>query len=48
MQESTEITVAATINAPVEKAWNMWTEPHHIMQWNNASEDRHTPSATMI
>ena len=39
------ITVEATINAPVEKVWNLWTEPKHITKWNNASEDWHTPKA---
>jgi uncharacterized protein YndB with AHSA1/START domain len=39
------ITVETTVNAPVEKAWKLWTVPEHIMQWNNASDDWHTPSA---
>jgi uncharacterized protein YndB with AHSA1/START domain len=43
--EKTRITVEATINAPVEKVWKLWTEPKHITQWNNASEDWHTPKA---
>jgi uncharacterized protein YndB with AHSA1/START domain len=41
----TEITVANTVNAPVEKVWKFWTGPEHITQWNNASEDWHTPFA---
>jgi uncharacterized protein YndB with AHSA1/START domain len=46
--ETTEITtieVETTINAPVEKVWQFWIEPKHIMQWNNASDDWHTPRA---
>ena len=43
--EKTIITVKATINAPVEKVWKFWTEPRHIMKWNNASDDWHTPRA---
>jgi uncharacterized protein YndB with AHSA1/START domain len=39
------ITIEATINAPLEKVWNYWTTPEHIMQWNNASDDWHTPHA---
>lgn len=35
-----------TVNAPIEKVWECWTTPEHIMQWNNASDDWHTPSAT--
>jgi uncharacterized protein YndB with AHSA1/START domain len=41
----TTITVEATVNAPVEKVWQSWTRPEHIMQWNNASDDWHTPRA---
>ena len=43
--EKTSITVATTINAPVEKVWDAWTLPQHILQWNNASEDWHTRKA---
>lgn len=43
--EITSITVEATVNAPVEKAWKFWTEPKHITQWNKASDDWHTPRA---
>lgn len=25
--------------------WEYWTEPQHITQWNNASDDWHTPVA---
>ena len=25
--------------------WKLWTTPEDIMQWNNASDDWHTPSA---
>jgi uncharacterized protein YndB with AHSA1/START domain len=39
------ITVEATIKAPVEKVWTMWSEPNHIMQWCQASEDWHAPYA---
>ena len=43
---STNITVEATINAPVETVWQCWTQPQHIMLWNNASDDWHTTEAT--
>ena len=39
------ITVENTIQVPVEKVWELWTKPKHIMQWNNASDDWHTPHA---
>lgn len=40
-----EITVEATVQVPVEKAWKIWTTPEDITKWNNASEDWHTPKA---
>ena len=43
--ERTIITVEATINSSVEKVWNLWTDPKHILHWNNASNDWHTPKA---
>ena len=39
------ITVQATINAQIEKVWKFWTDPEHIVNWNNASDDWHTPRA---
>ena len=45
MENKTTITVEAAIAAPLEKVWQYWTEPQHIIQWNNASEDWHTPHA---
>lgn len=43
---TTSITVKATVHAPLAKVWNYWTNPTHITQWNNASDDWHTPSAS--
>jgi len=39
------ITIEATIKAPLEKVWDLWTTSEHITKWNNASEDWHTPRA---
>jgi uncharacterized protein YndB with AHSA1/START domain len=39
------ITVEALVNAPLDTVWSFWTEPDHITQWNNASDDWHTPWA---
>jgi uncharacterized protein YndB with AHSA1/START domain len=44
-QEKTVIKVENTINAPVEKVWEFWTKPEHIIKWCNASDDWHTPRA---
>ena len=43
--EKKSITVETTINAPIEKVWHLWTDPKHIVHWNNASDDWHTPKA---
>ena len=42
---TTAITVQTTVNTPVEKVWKFWTEPGHIIHWNNASDDGYTPRA---
>ncbi len=39
------ITVETTVNAPVEKVWEYFSKPEHIVKWNNASEDWFTPKA---
>lgn len=40
------INISTTINAPVTKVWDFYTQPEHIVNWNNASPDWHTPKAT--
>ena len=39
------ITIEATISTSVEKVWDLLTNPEHIVEWNNASDDWHTPRA---
>lgn len=39
------ITVENTVIATIEKVWEYWTLPEHIIKWNNASADWHTPRA---
>lgn len=39
------ITVSVKIDASVEKVWNYFTQPAHIVNWNFASDDWHSPSA---
>lgn len=41
----TKVTVEATIKAPVEKVWKLWSTPEDIKKWNSASDDWHTPKA---
>lgn len=47
MQETEKInvTVEVTVNAPIEKAWEVFTTPEHITKWNHASDDWHSPNA---
>ena len=45
-QNRISITVTTTVAVSPELAWAYWTEPQHITQWNQASDDWHTPSAT--
>lgn len=44
-QERIRITVETTVAVSPELSWAYWTEPKHITQWNQASDDWHTPSA---
>jgi uncharacterized protein YndB with AHSA1/START domain len=39
------ITVAAIVNAPMEKVWTCWISPEHITKWCHASEDWQAPRA---
>jgi hypothetical protein len=39
------ITITTTINAPVEKVWDMWTLPIHITKWAFASDTWEAPYA---
>ena len=45
--EKIVLTVAASINAPIEKVWKCWTTPEDIMQWNQASPDWHCPASAV-
>ena len=45
MTKSKKITVEATIDAPVKKVWNAWTNPSDIMIWNTADPSWHCPSS---
>lgn len=43
--ESNNIKVEAAINAPMKKVWEYFTKPHHIVNWNFASDDWSCPRA---
>jgi uncharacterized protein YndB with AHSA1/START domain len=43
--EKTIVTIESTINEPIDRVWQLWTEPGHIVRWNHASDDWHTTRA---
>jgi uncharacterized protein YndB with AHSA1/START domain len=45
MENKKVIAVESTVNAPIEKVWDSFTNPEHVTQWNAASPDWHSPSA---
>lgn len=47
MSKKTSITVTALVNATPHDAWDYWTKPEHIVQWNAASDDWHTKHANV-
>ena len=46
-KEHMKITVETTVAAPIEKVWQAWTTPADVKQWNAASDDWHTTTATV-
>ena len=42
-QDPSPIGVRTSIEAPLDKVWQFWTEPVHISQWCQASDDWHAP-----
>lgn len=43
--ERNKIKVETVVRRPIEKVWEFWTQPKHIMEWNSASDDWYTPSS---
>lgn len=42
-----KIMVESHVKSDAESAWNAWTCPEDIQQWNAASDDWHTTSSTV-
>lgn len=42
-----KIQVEVLVHAPIDAAWKAYVSPQAITQWNFASEDWHTPHATV-
>lgn len=40
-----KIIVQTTVNAPLEKVWEYWNQPEHIINWAFASDDWEAPNA---
>ena len=46
MEEFVKITVSTTINATVEKVWECFNEPNHVVNWNFAAPEWHCPKSS--
>lgn len=46
MESPAKITVSITTPITLEKAWEVWTMPEHIINWNFASDDWCAPRAS--
>ena len=40
-----DITVQLTVSANIEKVWEYWTKPEHIVNWNYATDEWMCPRA---
>jgi uncharacterized protein YndB with AHSA1/START domain len=45
--DSPRIRVSATVKAPIDSVWQAYTTPADIVEWNAASDDWNTTSATV-
>lgn len=44
--EKRKVKIEAIVDATIEKVWESWTQTEHIVHWNSASEDWHSPKAS--
>ncbi len=44
-KETNSITVRISTKENLEKVWDYFTQPKHIVNWNNASDDWHCPKS---
>lgn len=42
-----QITVATTVPLTPERAWELYTDPNDVTQWNFATDEWHCPSASI-
>ena len=45
MAQPAAITVQSVVKGPIEKVWESWIKPEHIVQWAFASNDWEAPAA---
>jgi uncharacterized protein YndB with AHSA1/START domain len=45
ISDRTLVTVQTLVKLPVARVWDIWTDPLHIIHWNQASDDWHTVRA---
>lgn len=45
MAQPAAITVQSVVKAPIEKVWEFWTKPEHVVHWAFASDDWEAPAA---
>jgi uncharacterized protein YndB with AHSA1/START domain len=46
MAKKKSVSIEVYINAPINLVWDVWNNPKYVVQWNHASDDWHSPSAT--
>ena len=46
MTKRINITIETSVKAPIEKVWDIWSNPKHVVNWNHASDDWFSPRAT--
>lgn len=44
--QKSKITIQAKIAAPINQVWTVFNDPRHIVKWNSASPDWHSPKAS--
>lgn len=46
MIKKRSVSIEVCVNAPINLVWDAWNNPKHVVNWNHASDDWHSPSAT--
>lgn len=46
MTKKVNLTIETNVKSLIDKVWDSWNNPLHIIHWNHASDDWVTPKAT--